>query len=97
MAVLDETSRARIHRGLMRWLSSRSADYPCDGFAKADLRDAIDAADDWIETNQASYVAALPEPFKAQSGAGLKTLVFCAVALLRVNVALLRVVFGEVD
>jgi hypothetical protein len=97
MAVLNETDRARTHRGLMRWLSSQRENYPCDGFEKADLRDAIDETDDWIEANQASFVAALSDPFKTASGAALKTLVFTAVALMRTDPELARRLFGEID
>ena len=97
MAVLSETDRTRVHRGLMRYLSPRVTDFPCSGFEKGDLATAIDATDNWIEANQASYVAALPEPFKTASGAALKTLLFCAVAAMRVSVAFARSVFGEVD
>lgn len=97
MAVLSETDRARVHRGLMRYLSPRVAEFPCEGFTKQDLRDAIDDADDWIDANQSSFVAALPEPFASASGAALKTLLFCAVAAMRVSVVFARSVFGEVD
>lgn len=97
MAVLSSEDRARVHRGLMRHLSFRADDLPCAGFTKAHLRTAIDATDEWIEANQASYIAALPEPFKAASPPALKVLLFCAVAVMRVSVEFARSVFGEVD
>ena len=37
------------------------------GFTKQELRAALNAADQWVSDNQASYVAALPQPFRGQS------------------------------
>jgi len=81
----------------MRYLSPRASDFPVEGLTKADLRAAINSTDGWIEANQASFVAALPEPFASNSGAALKVLLFCAVAAMRVSVEFARSIFGEVD
>jgi hypothetical protein len=97
MAVLSEADRVRVHKGLMRYLSPRVEGYPCTGFTKSDLRDAIDDTDDWIDTNQSDFVSALPEPFATQSGAALKTLLFCAVSAMRVSSDFAKEMFGEID
>ncbi len=46
-----------------------------------DLEPAIQDTEDWIAANQASFVAALPEPFKASTNAAEKTLLFVYVAM----------------
>lgn len=95
MAVLPDEDRAKIWRGIMRWWSNLRE--PVGELSKADLRAAVDATDTWIENNQASYNAALPEVARSALTAAQKTLLFCAVALARVGVPMLRRVFGGVD
>ena len=95
MSVLPELDRMRIRRGLVRywsrfWESTGS-------MAKDDIKPAVDATDNWIEANQASYNAALPDVFRNNATQMQKTLLFCAVALARVSIAFLRRMFGEVD
>jgi hypothetical protein len=46
----------------------------------ADLRAAVDATDDWIEANKASYNAALPEPARSTLTARQKAYLFLVVA-----------------
>jgi len=94
MAQLSDADRARIWRGLMRyWSNLREwAHSP-----NQDLRGAVDATDAWIDDNQASYNAALPEAARNALTTFQKTLLFCAVALARVNTAMLRRIFGEVN
>ena len=74
MAVLIEIDRVLIWAGLMR------QDEEFSGMLKADLRAAVDATDDWINTNQASYNAALPLPSRTSLTARQKNMVFGAVA-----------------
>lgn len=50
-----------------------------------DLGAAAQAAEDWVTTNQASFVAALPEPFKGLTNATEKTLLLVYVAMKRVG------------
>lgn len=50
---------------------------------KADLRAAVNAADDWCDANQASFVAALPEPFKSASTALQKRMLLLFVIAAR--------------
>lgn len=75
---LDLTSRFRVWAHAMRnsnWT----------GVTKAELRAAVDATDQWIDDNQASYNTALPQPFRSQATLVQKTLLFCFVAMRRAN------------
>ena len=81
MAVLDATNRFRVWAHAMRnWTGSLT------GVTKADLRAAVDATDDWIETNQAAFNTALPVAFRTNAILAQKTLVFCYVAMRRAGV-----------
>ena len=57
MAVLTDADRRTIWAAFMSEMSSRR-----DGHAlsKNDLRAAVDAVDDWVDTNTASFNAAIP-------------------------------------
>ncbi len=48
-----------------------------------DLEAAVQATEDWIASNQASFVAALPEPFKSNTTGAAKTLLFVHTAMKR--------------
>lgn len=61
MATMTTTDRAAIHTALMQDLSR--ALEPCSTL-KADLRAAIDAADQWVSDNQVSFNNALPTAAK---------------------------------
>lgn len=94
MAVLTSGTRAQVWRGLMRYWSSIP-----EGVAitKFDLANAIAATDDWIDSNQASFNNALPIAAKNNLTTAQKTLMFCAVACMRVSVTFARNILGEVD
>lgn len=77
MAVLPEQDRARVWAQFMR----RNLE-DC-GFTKPQLRAAVDAADEWADSNAASFNAALPAAFRTSATAGQKALVLCLVALRR--------------
>lgn len=62
MAKLPEQDRADLHADFQR-LSSRSRE--AIGLTKAELRDAVDAVDDWIDDNALSFNNALPVAAKA--------------------------------
>ena len=66
-------------------------------FSKSELYDAVVATDQWIESAQASYNSALPEPFGTEATLAQKTLLFCCVAAMRVSPAFARRLIGEVD
>ena len=44
---------------------------------------AIQDTEDWIDANQASFVASLPQPFRGNTNAAEKTLLFVYVAMKR--------------
>lgn len=50
------------------------------------IKAAVDATDTWIDTNQASFNTALPEPFKTTADLSQKTLLFCYVAMKRAGI-----------
>jgi len=94
MAPLPDEDRVRIRRGLSRWWSNQR---DAMNLSRVDLAAAIVATDDWIDSNQASYNSALPVAARTNLTAIQKALLFCAVALARVSINLLRAVFSEVD
>ena len=77
MAVLPEADRDRVWRAFMR------RNLEAASFTKAQLRAAVDATDDWIDTNAASYNSALPAGFRTTATATQKTLLFVYVAMRR--------------
>lgn len=102
MAVLSETDRQRVWRGVMRYWCNQPSPEPTP-FTKAQFRAAVDATDDWIDGNGAAsststgYNSVLPAAFRNGASTAQKTLLFCAVACMRVSVAFARQVLGEVD
>lgn len=75
---LDETGRFRTFAQLMRnWPGNLT------GVTKPQLRAAVDATDDWIDTNQTSFNNALPLPFRTSASLTQKTFLFCYVAMRR--------------
>lgn len=94
MAVLSTTDRQRVWRVLMRyWSRLREA----VALSKADLQAAVNATDMWIDDNAASYNQALPSAAQTNLTAAQKVLLFCAIALMRVDpgvAALLRRALG---
>lgn len=95
MAVLSDTAREQLWRGLMRyWSQAREV---IAVLTKSDLRAAINATDTWIDDNAASFNSALPTTARNNLTSAQKTLLFCVVACMRVNAALARRILGEVD
>ena len=80
MAVLSTADRTDLWAGLMRDLS---ADALSVGLLKADLRAVVDAADDWANTNAASYNSALPLPGRTALSAADKARVLMLVIARR--------------
>lgn len=95
MAVLPDADRQRVWRGFMRYLSATLDGIPV--CLKADIRAAVDATDDWLNTNQASFNSALPATFRNNATLAQKALLLAAVVLMRAGVGFLRQVFGEVE
>ncbi len=80
MAVLSEADRVDAWS---RWMQDNEDD---TSFTKDELRDAVNATDDWIQANQANYVAALPSPFRTQSNLKQKLMLFTYVTGKRFGV-----------
>lgn len=102
MATLSVADRTKLWRGMMRIMSRNDESFPWTGdLTKFDLYDpstdtgAIDAIDDWIEANQAAINQALAENFRTGASAEVKTLLFCAVAAMRISPEFARLLFGD--
>jgi hypothetical protein len=66
MAVLNEADRADVWANWMR-----ENDAPI-AIVKADLRAAVDAIDDWVNSNAASFNTAIPLPARTSLSARQK-------------------------
>lgn len=75
---MDATNRLRTFAQAMRNWPGAFA-----GITKPDLKAAVDATDDWIEANSASFNAALPQPFRGAASSPQKTFLLCYVAMRR--------------
>jgi len=62
MTQLSEEQRRQIRNEFAVEASSVWEQLP---LAKADLRAAVDAIDDWVENNAASFNSAIPEPARS--------------------------------
>ncbi len=83
MAALPDADRIEITAKLQRlpqWLA-----IAC-GITKTDLKAAIDATDDWIDSYQTSFNNALPTAAKNNLNLTQKTLLFCYVAMKRAGI-----------
>lgn len=75
MAVLSEGDRSTVWARAM-------AKAMCPGaVTKPDFRAAVDAVDDWVEANAASFNTALPQPYRGAASAAQKAALLAAVAL----------------
>lgn len=82
MPILDNTQREEVWRDLMR---QAFRDLFPPNILKAGLRAAVDAADDWVETNAASFNTALPQPFRGAASVDQKIALLQFVPLRRYN------------
>lgn len=91
MAALPENDRLGVWRAAMRFWSNER-----EGIAvsKADLRAAVNAADDWADANAAGYNAALPAAFRNTATATQKALLLAVVVLARYSPAFIRRALG---
>jgi hypothetical protein len=62
MAVLTSIQRTVVWLGILQVLVADGVDIS-NPTIQADALAAVNATDDWADANQASYNAALPEPF----------------------------------
>jgi hypothetical protein len=77
MAVLSNADRAELSTAIIRALSEGRE--PLSTCVKADIRAAVNAADDWANTNAASYNSALPLPFRTAATSDQKSRLLEAV------------------
>lgn len=82
MALMTAEERRRVWAYIMR-LGAGATVPNC---VKADIREAVDATDAWIDTNAASYNTALPVLFRNNATVVQKTLLLCYVAMRRAGV-----------
>lgn len=80
MAVLPDIDRSAVHANWMR-----DADFP-PTLLKVDLRAAVDAVDDWVDANAASYNTALPTAFRTSATAAQKAKLLMFVVSKRFNI-----------
>ena len=83
MAVLTNTDRQQLWAEFMRFSSTIREEL---GLSKSELRAAVDATDQWIGDNQASFNNALPVASKAALSQKQKVRLFRAVAQKRFDV-----------
>ena len=80
MAVLGTSARAGILAFLCRKYGYGG------GLTKANMQAAINAADQWVDDNAASFNSALPTEARTMLTADEKTIVLCYVALKRAGI-----------
>ncbi len=81
MAVLTRAERKKI---ASPWVRKVIRDLgQSKNLTVTDLEAAVQYTEDWIEANQASYVAGLPQPFKSSTDASAKILLFVYTAMKR--------------
>lgn len=75
---LSTAERDQVWRAFMRTIVAEGIT-----FTKADLRAAVDSADDWATANAASYNTALPAAFKAAATPTQKAALLGLICWLR--------------
>ena len=82
MALMTSDERAKVWAYIMR-LGAGATVPNC---LKADIREAVDATDAWIDAAGTSYNNALPVAFRNNASLVQKTLLLCYVAMRRAGV-----------
>jgi hypothetical protein len=78
MTLLPDTDRART---VAQWMRDQAG----TGVTKADLRAALNAADQWVEDNTTSYNTALPTAFRTAASVFQKTMLLAYVLMRRMG------------
>jgi hypothetical protein len=81
MAALSDSDRAALHAEFMRERDNVLG----LGITKAELRAAVNAVDDWAESNTAAFNSAIPQPARSAMTVKQKTLLLSYVILKRAN------------
>jgi hypothetical protein len=76
--MLTEEQRRQVWQRIMQENTE-----PFGTLTKQDLRAAVDAVDDWIEANAASYNQAIPQPARGQLTARQKSQLLMLVVTRR--------------
>lgn len=79
MAALSDNDRAALHAEFMRARDNVLG----LGITKAELRAAVNAADDWADANAAAFNTAIPQPARSGMTTKHKTLLLSYVILKR--------------
>lgn len=83
MAILGDADRSSVWSEIMSRLSGERQSL---SVTKSDLRSAVDAVDQWVSDNQASFNAALPVAFRNDATASQKALLLMYVVIRRYSV-----------
>ena len=81
MAALTENDRVEC------WIQHMTENLEDIGITKSELRSAINATDEWIDDNAASYNSSIPQPARGAMTEKQKTLMFMIVASKRFGVS----------
>lgn len=84
MAALTEANRRRVHREWNQDLSNRRDQL--GAVTKVDLKAAVDAVDNWIDSNDGSFNSALPLPARTELTGRQKAHLFVYVISRRFDV-----------
>ena len=84
MAVMNATDRAEVNAEFQRVLSDLRE--PLGAVTKHNVLAAVNAIDQWVSDNAASFNAALPQPTRAQLTASQKARLLVAVVTRRFKV-----------
>lgn len=76
MAILDDNDRSLVHTSIMRDLSARRDPI---SITKADLRAAVNALDNYLNSNAASINTAIPQPARSNLTSSQKALILMYV------------------
>lgn len=81
MAILTDNDRAEVWREIQQQLSNERE--PLGSLTKTHLRDAVNAIDQWVSDNAASFNAAIPQPARGVLTASQKARLLAAIVLKR--------------
>jgi hypothetical protein len=82
MAVLDNATRIALWTEVMRDVLNCPS-----GITKAELRAAVDAIDDWVDSSTSSFNTAIPQPARTAMTAKQKAALLMMVVARRYKVA----------
>jgi hypothetical protein len=84
MAVLSEALRAELWAEFMR--QAGNITNGAGAITKAELRAAVDAVDDWADSNASEFNSAIPQPARGAMSTKQKTMLLQYVILKRAGI-----------